>query len=725
MLGSEHEAMEDVFDKQLQRFDNIVKNLGDSLSLVLKTKRMSYAVDFIGENGNTLGGNSELLQAINACVNDKWHPVRLPSFPGYLDCFLAMDALNGKEMEYSGDYIRCISLSNYPSGTFPGILSDLQKLPMSFRWSNRFIMTDLNDAIAKISTRRRQWEQKIRSFFSQLTGMESNKVNQDAVAMVSELDDAMQTANEGEIGFGNHTSTIVLRHKNLEMLENMAREVVKTFERNGCNARIENMNNMEAFFGSLPGHAQENVRKPLITALNFADLIPVSQDWAGEKYNPCPFYPPKSPPLLQAATTGATPFQLNLHAGDVGHTLVIGPTGSGKSTLLATIAAQFERYKDSQIFFFDSGRSIYPLCQSLRNSVFYDLGHKTNEISLCPLAQINEPEVQQWAAEWIEMLIELVDPGLVTPTRRILLLEALKNLANTTTEAGQRTLTQYITSLQDDKMKAALGFYSLDQSGGYLLDGDHDDLTYKSFSAFEISTLMERGDRIAPAVLAYLFFQIQRRLTGQPSMIVIDEAWTALRNKIFAEKIRAWLKTFRKMNCAVILATQSLVDVLKSDIRDAVLESCPTKILLANPDARNAAVSEIYRDYLQLNERQITLISKMLRKREYYVISPAGRRLFSLGLGPVALAFVGASGQEDLKQVEHLKNEHGYDWPAVWLEKRAEASASSDLRNVLLQWAAKWREFEIVRQEAEKEKLEDPSGLRREVRKNLVNVPLA
>ena len=173
--------------------------------------------------------------------------------------------------------------------------------------------------------------------------------------------------------------------------------------------------------------------RSFITSLNFADLVPLSNDWIGDKTCPCPFYPTDSPALLQAATAGSTPFSLNLHAGDVGHTLILGPTGSGKSTLLATIAAQFQRYQDGQIFFFDNGRSIFPLCQALDDAVFYDLGQAASSINLCPLAQIDDLEVQSWAAEWLEMLIEMVSPGLVTPARRILLNEALKNLVASTT----------------------------------------------------------------------------------------------------------------------------------------------------------------------------------------------------------------------------------------------------------------------------------------------------
>ena len=674
VLG-EDESYEHVVEKQLERFEEVLRGMKDSLSLIVKVRRMAFHPDL---EGTPHSGTSDLLEAINACVNGEWHPTRLPEFPYYLDCLLAKDCLNGKRLGYNNEYVQCISLTNYPAGTFPSVLADLQSLPVSFRWSNRFILTDMREALGQIETKRRQWAQKIRSLVAQITGVENGRVNQDAVAMVEDLDNALQDAHSGEVAFGNHTSTVILRSANPDALEEASREVIKVFERAGCNARIEKLNNLEAFLGSLPGHGHENVRKPLITSLNFADLVPLSNDWIGDKTCPCPFYPTDSPALLQAATAGSTPFSLNLHAGDVGHTLILGPTGSGKSTLLATIAAQFQRYQDGQIFFFDNGRSIFPLCQALDDAVFYDLGQAASSINLCPLAQIDDLEVQSWAAEWLEMLIEMVSPGLVTPARRILLNEALKNLAASTTCAEERTLTEYITSVQDEEMKAALGFYSLSQSGGYLLDGDHDDINYAAFNVFEISALLER-EKIAPAVLTYLFFQIQRRLKGAPSLLVVDEAWTAMRDKLFSEKIRAWLKTFRKLNCAVVLATQSIADVVNSTIRDAVFESCPTKILLANPDAKGSKIGEFYRDFLQLNERQVNIISRMVRKREYYIISPKGRRLFSLGLGPVALSFVGASGAEDLVRVRKLKEKYGRQWPVQWLKERD-----------LMDWAEAW-----------------------------------
>jgi len=145
--------------------------------------------------------------------------------------------------------------------------------------------------------------------------------------------------------------------------------------------------------------------------------------------------------------------------------------------------------------------------------------------------------------------------------------------------------------------------------------------------------------------LLYLFRQIEKRLDGSPTLVILDEAWLYLRHELFREKLRDWLKTLRKANAVVVLATQTISDIYNSPIRDVVLESCPTKILLPNTEAMNPASREFY-DHLGLNDREIDMIQKAEPKREYYCVTPLGRRMISLGLGGVALSFVGVNGAD-------------------------------------------------------------------------------
>jgi len=222
--------------------------------------------------------------------------------------------------------------------------------------------------------------------------------------------------------------------------------------------------------------------------------------------------------------------------------------------------------------------------------------------------------------------------------------------------------------VQMREIKDALHHYTVDGPMGQLLDAEKDGLMLGAFQTFEIEQLMNMGERNLVPVLTYLFRRIEKRLTGAPSLIILDEAWLMLSHPVFRDKIREWLKVLRKANCAVLLATQSISDAERSGIIDVLKESCPTKICLPNGAARESGTREFY-ERIGFNERQIEIVATAVPKREYYVASPEGRRLFNMALGPVALSFVGASGKDDLKRIIALKKTEA-NWPVHWLKER-------------------------------------------------------
>jgi type IV secretion system protein VirB4 len=252
-------------------------------------------------------------------------------------------------------------------------------------------------------------------------------------------------------------------------------------------------------------------------------------------------------------------------------------------------------------------------------------------------------------------------------------------------------MTAFLSSLQNEELREVFRYYSLGNTGE-MLDGRSNDIMYAKTTVFELEHIINMDQKIVIPVFIHIFKQIEKRIlaayetakSGAPSLIVIDEAWLALSNPIFSAKIKEWLKVLRKNNCAVILATQSLADVVNSPIMDAVLDSCETRILLPNPNALSDSMKELYMKHLALNERQVTLIAHAEKKKEYYYACETQNhhRLFSLALGPVALSFVGAAGKEDLIEIRKLKLAYGDLWPEEWLRRRTGEA-----------WAVKWREI--------------------------------
>ena len=690
-------------EQVIDYMESVVANVIDVLGQNTTMQRLGFFPDK-RDGSYILNGYDEILMLLNYIVNGRWHPVYItPSNTAYLDVMLARDVLLTTPIKMDNQYICSVSVLGYPLDTYPGMLQQLMFLPYEIRWSNRCIFSDFRKAQAMLDSQRKKWVQKIRGFVAQIMQNDRAPVNQDAVHMVGDVDDAAEALTAGWVAYGKHTSVVVVRAKSKEEAEHIGREVVKVFERNGFPARIEVINAMEAFLGSLPGHGYENVRKPYINTMNLTDIVPLTNEWAGEAFNPSPEIKKHyisdgitelPPPLIQATSIGSTPFRLNIHVSDLGHTLVLGPSGSGKSTLLSLIVSQFERYKNAQIFCFDKGYSMYPLCAALQDSVHYDLGKDGSNISLCPLAEIDTVNDQGNAAEWLESML-ILQGGEITPQRRTTISDAVKILASSTAYAenlaARRTMTDFLATLQDEELRQVFSYYSLGNTGE-MLDGKSNDIKYAKTTVFELEHLFNMDQKIVVPVFVHIFKQIEKRIlsayesakTGRPSLIVIDEAWLALSNPIFASKIKEWLKVLRKNNCAVILATQSLNDIINSSIMDAVLDSCETRILLPNPNALSEGMSELYKKHLALNEQQVRIIANAEKKREYYYACETmnAHRLFTLALGPVALAFTGASGKEDLNAIRQLQLGYGEFWPEKWLEHRGEKY-----------WAQVWREL--------------------------------
>lgn len=593
--------------------------------------------------------------------------VNLPGF--YLDAVLGgREFWTGETPMLGSNYVCTVALEGFPGESHPGILDLLDGMPMASRWCSRFVFLDAHQATDELEKFRRRWAFKVRDFKAQLLKIQNAPINEDAAQMAAETSRARGNAESGLVTYGYYTPVIVMTGPDWNELEEQARLVVREVSRIGFAARIEAANAVEAWHGSLPGHAYPNVRRPLIHTMNLADLLPLSSVWSGAAEAPCPFYPPGSPPLLYAATAGSTPFRFNCHVDDLGHTLIFGPTGAGKSVLLATVCLSFLRYPDASIVAFDKGRSMLASVLAAGGQHFEinpNGGEDGSAGMLCPLNDLNGESDIAWASEWIETCYRLQANAACTPAQRSEIIRALNLLRH----APSRSITDFVATVQDAEIRDALRFYTLDHPMGPLLDGQSDQLYgTAAFQVFEIGDLMEMGERAVIPTLLYLFRLFEKGLRGQPALLVLDEAWVMLGHPTFRDKLRDWLKTLRKANCAVVIATQSLSDAQRSGMMDVLRESCPRVILLPNPEAGKDGIVEFYRQ-LGLNETEVAIVRNAERKREYYVTGPEGRRLIDLALGPVARAFVTVSDKPRIEAIKAMVGRDRKGWALHWLRQ--------------------------------------------------------
>ncbi|WP_135210316.1 conjugal transfer protein TrbE [Vitreimonas flagellata] len=619
--------------------------------------------------------DEETLTYLHDCVSERPHRVTAPTTPFHLDTLLTdTNVIGGLAPRLGAKHLKIISVRSYVAETEPGLLDALNRLAISYRWVTRFLPMPREEARRELEKIRKRWFSKRKGLMTMLREAlfreESALQDNDAANQAGDADIALQELGADAVGAGFVTLTITIAEADESAANEAVRQVQQSADGLGFVTQVETVNAVEAWLGSLPGHAYADVRRPILLTPSLAHLLPTSAVWAGPLRNAHL----AGPPLMLTATDGATPFRLSLHVGDVGHTMIVGPTGAGKSVLLATLAAQWLRYEGAQIYLFDKGRSARATILGLGGD-FFDLGEE-GALGLSPLRDIDRDDERAWAIDWLCDILKMASVA-VTPELRAEIWRALDILGARGPE--DRTLSLFTALVQEENVRAALAPFTHGGPYGRLLDMDASSLGEGRVQAFEMDDLMRRPNAVG-AVLGALFHALERGFDGRPTLLVLDEAWLFLKDSFFAAQIQDWLKTLRKRNVAVLFASQELADVEASPIASTIIEACHTRIFLPNDRAREPRSRAFY-EALGLNARQIELIASATPKRDYYLVSRDGARLFELGLGPAALAFVGASRPEDHAQMDRVLQEGGReDFAAAWLDMKGLSEAADAIR---------------------------------------------
>lgn len=622
---------------------------------------------------------------LHSCISSKNQKVIVPEVPMYIANYLCdCDLVGGLKPILGGKHFRCISLQGFPNFTIPCMFDELNRLGIEYRWSTRFMFLSKNEALSKLE---KKWKatfngriSMLKRFMMEITGQkEPTKVDEDALEKADEINTQLNLTRADILIQGFYSCAIIIYGDTAEEVDEKAQKIEKLINGKGFITINESINCVETFLGAIPGNIYNNIRVPILNSISLCHLLPTSSVWGGDEWNKYL----DEPALIYTQTAGSTPFRFNLHIGDIAHTCIVGPTGAGKSTFLQLINAQYKKYKNSKIFIFDKGGSARILTYAV-DGTFFDLG--TDNLSFQPLRNIGfnkenvEKEIEkeelkkniklsekekeriiekekiraqlelEWANEWLLEIFE--QEGIeLKQIQKTKLWEALELLASNS-DPKFRTMSSLKINLNDRDLKDTLEKYTVKGALGKYFDSEEENISFSNWQVFEMEKIMNNKSALAP-LLSYLFHKIEGYLTGDPSIIVLDESWIFIDNALFAGKIRDWLKTLRKKNTGVIFATQELKDILDSSLFTTILDACKTKIFLPNENAEADNYLPIYEKF-GLNNKEIKILAKASPRKDYYYKSTKGSRLFQLALGKNTLKLVGANDPEIQKEAREL-----------------------------------------------------------------------
>ena len=539
-----------------------------------------------------------------------------------------------------------VSLKEYRPVTFAGLLDGFLSMPCEFIMTQSFSFTDRSKAISSMQLQQRRM-------------IQSEDV---AISQTMEINEALDSAMSGSFGFGLHHLSVMCVADTVKEVEEACAEAIVQFSNVGITAVRESINMEPLFWAQFPSNVGYIVRKSTINTLNLSGFVSFHNYPIG-KYNGNHW----GNAVTVMDTTSGTPYFFNFHARDVGHTMIIGPTGGGKTLLLNFLTAQAQKFHP-RLFFFDKDRGAEIFIRAINGS------YTNINPGLCcnfnPLFLDDTPENRNFLIEWLTVLVsthgEIV--GANDTAKLATAIDGIYRLPKK--ERLLRNLAPFLGLEIGDSLSVRLKMWHSGGSKAGIFDNDHDMLDFstgKTF-AFDMAEIMKDPIALAPVML-YIFHKINQSLDGTPTMVVMDEAWALIGNKIFAPKIKDWLKVMRKLNAFCVFATQSVEDAAKSEISDTLIQQTSTQIFLANLKATN-----IYRETFMLSRRELALVKNTSPASRFFLLKQdqdgVVARINMLGMDDMINTL---SGRTELcTMLDQIMKEYGTNsekWLPIYFEK--------------------------------------------------------
>ncbi len=632
------------------------KALNDAVNNILSTLA-SYGVRRLTVEKTPDGHHSEILGFLSYLINQEMRPVRLPRLA--LDQYLPYKRpfFGNESLEIRGaakedvTFGAMVSIKEYGPESAPGMMDALLRLPLEFVLTQSFAFIDQQKALDSLEQVQRVMD----------------SAEDRAVSLREELSLATDATASGQIAFGEHHLTVMVKAKAGHTLDQAVAEVSTELTNLGLIAVREDLNQEAAFWAQLPGNFAYIARRALISSANFAGFASFHNFPQGKVENNH-----WGPAVTCLETTSGTPYAFNFHHGDLGNFTVIGPSGTGKTVVLTFLMAQAQRFKPRSVFF-DKDRGAEIFIRAIGGQ--YSVIRPGTATGFNPLKLPDTAVNRAFLRDWLGQLVKPLDGSALNSTDRGIIADAVDANYQTPLEHRRLSVIQELFRGHErptsDSIDTRLAPWWGAGERAWLFDNADDELHFDNRSTgFDLTFILDDAIGRTPTLL-YLFHRVNDILSGEKAILFIDEGWHALDDPAFEGRIKDWLKTIRKKNGLIGFGSQSAKDAINSRIGDSIIEQSPTQIFMPNLRAER----EAYCCGFGLSNEEFRIVRELPDTSRCFLIKHGAHSVIArLDLSGLDDLLSILSGREEtvalLDQIRMEVGDDPADWLPVFYERR-------------------------------------------------------
>ncbi|MFA8388300.1 MAG: type IV secretion system protein B4 [Pelagibaca sp.] len=527
----------------------------------------------------------------------------LPLYPASRYGFLAYDVANTRvtfqedHFELSEGVVgsrfgRSFTIAEYSEST-TCTMFDMLNLPVDMIVTHSFTPINSNLMAGRIKRQKRQMQ-----------------ASQDAALSLFEaLDIAHDDLEAKRQSFGEHHMVVTVFCDTLDELQLLGAEIINAAASEGVKMISDRVAARAHYFSQHPGNQAKRVRASAITNRNFADFAALHRTPLGKEKHHLPW----GQEITVFPTPERSAYRFSYHEQGSpgseptgGHTLIMGRPGAGKSVLSAFLMTQARRV-GVRIFVFDYRQGMEMAVRA--NGGRYAAVNAGQTTGLNPLWTEIDARGIAWLSDWLGSLLNRSDAPL-SPVQANRIQEGVRQNA-TAAEPALRNwkdfASLFVSTDDNGDLHQRLLEWAEDGRYGWIFGhGLEDTFSLKGeVVGFDLTGILDSdSEKERMAVLSYLFRRVEREIEDRrPTIIIIDEAWKALDNAYFAERLSNWLVTARKQNTVTVMMTQYASQLERTRTGKTIIEAVPTQILLPNIRAQPS-------DYamLHLSEKELDIL---------------------------------------------------------------------------------------------------------------------